>query len=105
MEITFLGVLPEYRNLGVGRELVRADLSLMDKLRQSFYGPEVAVALWTSNFSARIGEIFEFETLRFSSYDSVVYNGIRLSDRVDKQHPGIKLSAKKLSTNEKRNES
>lgn len=96
MEIMFLAVLPEYGQHGIGYELVKVDLELLAALHESFKGTDVVIALWTTNYSAKIGERLGFQVLSECFYDKIEYDGIKLSDIIDSQHKCSRVAGKKL---------
>lgn len=99
MEIMFLSVLPSHSNRGIGLHLVKADLQLLDELATSFYGPEIAIALFSGKGSQRIGEKLNFEVIATKSYSSFEYKGIKYSDILGSSVTHIKIVAKKRGDN------
>ncbi|XP_065199547.1 uncharacterized protein LOC135831176 [Planococcus citri] len=97
MELIFICVTPSHRKRGVGVDLVKFDLKLLDKLSQDEDGPKAASALLTSTYSQRIGEKLDFEILLTISYNTFMYDGVKFSNKIDKQHKGIKLAVKKCT--------
>lgn len=95
MEIMFLAVLPAHSKRGIGLELVKADLQLLDELATSFYGPEVATALFTGRFSQKIGDKLDFQVLGTHQYNMLEYKGAKYCDKIDPIHTGIQLVAKR----------
>lgn len=100
LELMFIGVTPGYRKRGIGTDLVKYDLTLVDKLSEAEDGPKAASALLTSSYSQRVGEKLDFEVLLTIHYNTFTYDGVKFSNKLESQHKGIKLAVKKCVKND-----
>lgn len=99
LEITFLGVLPEYRCKSIGLKLMEITLQLAKDVRRGValdllpldvreYGKSLrfATAIFTSNYSKRIGVNLGFTVHYEYFYDKFEYNGKTYAERISNHH-------------------
>lgn len=100
LELMFCAVTPGYRKRGIGMDLIKYDLKLLDKLSEEEDGPKAASALFTSSYSQHIGENLDFEVLLTIHYNTFTYDGVKFSNKLESQHKGVKLAVKKCVKND-----
>lgn len=107
-EIMFLAVLPKYRGREIGYKLCESSVQLAEKLKSG--GPECELlhasikckrpklvsALWTSNYSKKIGTKLGFNVILEESYDNFVFDGKPYSARISKEQLTSVLAARLL---------
>lgn len=86
----------DYRKRGVGTDLIKYDLKLIEELMEDENGPKAATALFTSSYSQRICEKLDFEVILTIHYRTFTYDGVKFSDKIDNKHKTIKLGVKKI---------
>lgn len=99
MEIFYIGVDSRYRRYGIARKLMRASLEQARKIAKELRipEPEIAYAVYTSNYSQALAEKFDFEWLYAVRYDEYVcYDGKLMSDRIGPLHQAARLGARRI---------
>ncbi|XP_066600843.1 uncharacterized protein [Prorops nasuta] len=114
LEIMFLATLPNYGKRRIGEILVVTSIEIGNLLKRgknvktpvmlddhSFIRnvdavPGLVSALMTSKYSQKIANRVGFEQLLVVSYDDLIYDGSKYSDRIDKNHKDCALVAKRL---------
>lgn len=99
LEVFYIGVDSRYRRYGIAQNLMRSSLEMARKIARE-HGlpePEIAYAVFTSNYSQALAEKFGFEWLSSIKYDDYeCYDGKMLADRIGPVHKSAKLAARKL---------
>lgn len=96
-ELMFLATLPQYGRLGLGRALTEITVQLTRELGQGHEFEDVAeelrekrpkavTAIWTSNYTQRIGEAMGFKVLSTVPFSQFEFNGKRFDERIDPLH-------------------
>ncbi|XP_058794098.1 uncharacterized protein LOC131665890 isoform X2 [Phymastichus coffea] len=99
LEVFYIGVDSRYRRYGVGRSLMRSSLELARKLavERRLPPPEIAYAVFTSNYSQALAEQFGFEWLHSLRYDQQrCYDGKLMSERIGPLHQTAVLAGRRL---------
>ncbi|KAL7286405.1 uncharacterized protein LOC106655237 [Trichogramma pretiosum] len=99
LEIFYIGVDSRYRRYGIARNLIRASLEQARKIARELRvtEPDIAYAVFTSNYSQALAEKFEFEWLSGIRYDQYkCYDGKLMSDRIGPVHQTARLGARRL---------
>ncbi|KAI4502003.1 hypothetical protein M0802_002685 [Mischocyttarus mexicanus] len=110
LEIFYIATDAKYRRRGIGLGLTKCSLKLMKMLKNgeiekvSMGGeivlknaiPNVAIAIFTSNYSIRIGEKMGGEFLVELLYEDYIVNGNKMSEKIDSNHKRAALVAFKV---------
>ncbi|XP_015188938.1 PREDICTED: uncharacterized protein LOC107073047 [Polistes dominula] len=110
LEMFYIAVDTKYRKRGIGLGLTKSSLTLGKMLQKgeiqkiSMGGdivlknamPNVAIAVYSSNYSIRIGEKLGGEFLAELLYEDYTVNGKKMSERIDSNHKRVILVAFKL---------
>lgn len=86
MEIMFLATVPEFERKGIGHDLTKYSILLAKELWKGIGTehidnslmkrvPKGVAALWTSSFSAKIGQKLGFQVLNTVPYNEFSFNG------------------------------
>lgn len=110
LEVMFIGVLPEYRNRGIGKQLYRTSLdigSLLksgENVKQPLGGevlgveprPFAACSIGTSPYTQRIGKGLDFKVAVRKSNEDLEYQGSSFSSILGDKTGHIELIYKNL---------
>jgi ribosomal protein S18 acetylase RimI-like enzyme len=99
LEIFYIGVDARYRRYGIARSLLGMSIDMAPKiaLDRRVPQPEIAFAVFTSNYSQALAEQFDFEWLHAIRYDEYeCSDGKLLSERIGNVHQSSKLGARRL---------
>ncbi|KAL2728090.1 uncharacterized protein V1477_017366 [Vespula maculifrons] len=112
MEMFYLGTDTKYRGRGIGKILTECTLKLGKMLQNGEIKkvsmvpdetivleaaiPKVVIAVYTSNYSIRIGEKLNGEFLVNVFYEDFIINGKKMSERIGSNHKRVALVAYKL---------
>ncbi|KAL2726712.1 hypothetical protein V1478_006990 [Vespula squamosa] len=112
LEMFYLGTDTKYRGRGIGKVLTECTLKLGKMLQNGEIKkvsmvadesivlesaiPKVAIAVYTSNYSIRIGETLNGEFLANVFYEDFIIKGKKMSERINSDHKRVALVAFKL---------
>lgn len=107
MEIMFLATLPKYNKRSIGLMLCIYSIQLANELRQGIgieillendrhRRPTIVSAIFSSNYSQKIGKTLNFETLATVDYKDIMFNGQTFAERIGNVHRNQILVAKSL---------
>ncbi|XP_008552666.1 uncharacterized protein LOC103574885 [Microplitis demolitor] len=100
MEIFYIGTDPNYRGRRIGQEILGASLALANDLKnpknESKVKPEAVFGVFTSNYSQRLAECYNFDWLWTASYSDYEYFGKKMSARINNEHKTAKFGARRL---------
>lgn len=107
-DLSFLSTLiPGYEKKSIGRMLTKYSMELAKELSEGKglellptslqkYRPAAITAVFSSNYSQKIGRDLGFETLHEVFYKDLRYKGKSLAERISGGHSGMVLAGKKL---------
>lgn len=98
VEIMFLATVPEFERNGIGRNLTKYSMDLSEELWKRVGTehidetlvnrvPKGVAALWTSSYSAKIGNKLKFQVLNCVPYKEFSFNGKTFDERIGPIHP------------------
>jgi hypothetical protein len=107
LEVMFLAVLPEFGRQGLGLKLVNNSIRLtecmhrgetFEELSAAFKNarPQAVSAIFTSNFSQKVGHAAGFTTLYEISYTDITFQGKTFAERIGGEHKSSILVIKPL---------
>lgn len=99
LEVFYIGVDSRYRRYGIAQKLMHTSLEMARQIarERGLPEPEIAYAVFTSNYSQALAEKFGFEWLYGVKYDDYeCYDGKMLADRIGGVHQSAKLAARRL---------
>ncbi|XP_014611834.1 PREDICTED: uncharacterized protein LOC106791019 isoform X1 [Polistes canadensis] len=110
LEMFYIATDKKYRRRGIGLGLTKSSFALGKMLQKgeikkvSMGGeivlenaiPNIAIAIYSSNYSIRIGEKLRGECLAELLYEDYTFNGKKMSERIDSNHKRVTLIAFKL---------
>lgn len=107
LEIMFLGVIPEYEKKGIGAKLCEVSIDIAKGIKNETNlellkphvkdkRPKLVSALFTSNYSQKVGQKLQFKTIYEESYENFVFNDQKFSSRIGLLHPTSTLVAKEI---------
>ncbi|KAI4480566.1 hypothetical protein M0804_010119 [Polistes exclamans] len=110
LEMFYIATDTKYRRRGIGLGLTKSSFALGKMLQKgeikkvSMGGqivlenaiPNIAIAIYSSNYSIRIGEKLGGECLAELLYEDYTFNGKKMSERIDSNHKRVTLIAFKL---------
>ncbi|GAB0094824.1 uncharacterized protein DMENIID0001_101500 [Sergentomyia squamirostris] len=107
IECLFLATLPDFRKMKIAQHLVESSVELTkeiaggkypDTMDQTLEGkvPKLLFAIWTSKYSAKIGDNLGFTILEKIRYTEFKIGGVPSSERIPPEHTHFVLSAKEI---------
>lgn len=99
MEITFLGVLKEFRKYGIGFNLVKYSLQIGTELKnKKDFSPRplLASAMWSAVGSQKIGSNLKFDVIYQEPFSNYTYNGKTFAEKIGNLNAFYQVAVKRL---------